>query len=301
MKFQDSRLYFKVLAVCLTIISTFALGEESGQTDDSVFLTLEIPSRQNDALSGSAFASTIQTMELARREAAILNEVIDGNIPPFLRDLVHVETREMIDDTSYTLVFFVMPDYLSVGSNADNFRIPMTPILAQRIMDEMGGMLPTRKMVDLIWRESVVKLTPQPIPPSPAMVTVDVFREHDALVSVSRSEYVAEHPLGSLVSGHKKDVILSNRIASQPDKVVIYGWHYPHGEAIQPLYSGHVNWYADYSHGIRVILNKALLNDSIVNLTDLLRDPMLYQLLSDESGVMETTRYDTSQSNYPKK
>ena len=299
MKFQGSTQISIIVGLILTLSTPFVACQEPLNVDDELTLALEIGPRDDNALSGSAFSNLVESMELAQREATIRDEILSGNIPSFLRDLVAVETTAVIEDSSYTLTFFVMSDYLSVGSNEDHFLTPMTPILAQQIMDELGGILPTRKMVNLIWNESQVKLSPQPIPPSPAMATVDVFRDHDALVTASRSENLTEFPLGSLVAGHKKDVILSNRIASNPDKVVIYGWHYPNGQAIQPLHSGHVNWYADYSHGIRVILNKALLNDAVVELTNILKDPKLYQLLSDEAGAMETTRYDTSRSNYP--
>jgi hypothetical protein len=35
--------------------------------------------------------------------------------------------------------------------------------------------------------------------------------------------------------------------------VASYGWHKLDGKPIQPVYAGHVNWYVDYSHGIRLI------------------------------------------------
>jgi len=262
-------------------------------------LKLELSQRQDNALSGTVFASSIESMELIQREQAILAEILKGNIPGFLRELVAVETSLSIENTRYTLTFFVMPDYLSIGSDVNHFLIPMTPMLAQQVVDHMGGILPTRKMVDLIWNASEVKLPPQPIPPSPEMVTINIVRKHNSMVEISRANFISDYPLGCLVSGHKKDVILSNQITCKPDKVIIYGWHYQNGEPIQPLYSGHINWYADYSHGIRFILNKCLLNGSIVELTQILKDPLLNRLISDEIGVMETTRYDTARSNYP--
>ncbi|MCF7826349.1 MAG: hypothetical protein K9N29_06835 [Candidatus Marinimicrobia bacterium] len=262
-------------------------------------LELHISPRQDAALPGTTFARAIESLELAQREHIIFNEILRGNVPSFLRQLVAIETQVMLHDTSYHLTFFVMPDYLSIGSDADYFLIPMTPILAQKVMDQVGGTLPTRKMVDLIWAASQVKMIPVPIPPSPAMVSVEVFREHYSLVQAARVEFMEDKPLGSLVSGHKKDVVLSNQIAVKPNKVFIYGWHYPNGEPIQPLYGGHINWYADYSHGIRVVLRQCLLNDAVMDISEILEDPTLFQLISDEANAMEITRYDTSQSNYP--
>ncbi|NQV42655.1 MAG: hypothetical protein HQ506_09890 [Candidatus Marinimicrobia bacterium] len=306
MKINYYSLHSKLLVLLLGLATPFVSCEEAaedGARDNveeiEIEFLLEINPRQADDVTGSGFASSIEALELSQREEMILSNIKQGNIPAFLRDLTPIEISMTIADSNYSLTFFVMPDYLSIGSDSDHFLMPMTPILAQKVADQLGGILPTRKMVDLIWAVSGVKLTPEPIPPSDAMVTVGIFREHNTIVEISRSAFLTNHPLGSLVSGHKKDVILSNRIASNPNKVVIYGWHYPSGDPIQPLYSGHVNWYADYSHGIRVILNKCLLNESVVDLSQILRDPNLYQLISDETGAMETTRYDTARSNYP--
>jgi len=262
-------------------------------------LQLEIPPRQLGASAGSNIVEKIKSLELAEREQVILDEINKGNIPDFLRDLVTIEYCDLIAGEMYDITFFCMPDYLAIGSDHDYFLMPMTPMLAQKVVDEWGGIMPTRKMVNLIWEAAELKLTPQPIPPSPAMVTVEVFRKHHAIVDEARKECSIDYPPGVLVAGHKKDVILSNRVSNKPDKVVIYGWHYPSGKAIQPLYSGHVNWYADYSHGIRVLLNICVINGETREISEVLKDPVLYQLFSDEEGEMKTTRYNTSQSNYP--
>jgi len=165
--------------------------------------------------------------------------------------------------------------------------------------DLIEGILPTRKMVDLIWERATVKLEPAPIPPSSEMATVPVFEHHNDIVMTQRNASLAEYPLSELTAGHKKDVVLSNQITQNLEKVMIYGWHHPDGTPIQSLYGGHVNWYADYSHGIRAVLSECVVNDSIWDLADLLSDPLLYPLLNDESSPMETARYDTSASNYP--
>ena len=47
-------------------------------------------------------------------------------------------------------------------------------------------MLPTTKMVDDIYANATVKLTPAPIPPSPAMTTVAVFLRHNEIVRAAR-------------------------------------------------------------------------------------------------------------------
>ncbi len=257
-----------------------------------------IKAQSDTATTGSVFATSIKALNLEQRETRIFEQVSLGNIPQFLRTVKPVQFTGTIHDSAYEVIFYVMPDYLSVGTDDNYFLMPMTPILAQKVMDRIGGIFPTRKMVNLIWAAAEVKLQPEPIAPSPAMVTIPVFDQHNSMVQSSRNALLSEYPLGATVSGHKKDVILSNRISDNLDKVVIYGWHYTSGIPIQPLYSGHVIWYADYSHGIRAVLTKCQVNGQIMKISDILSDPVLYTLLSDESGPMESTRYDTSVSSY---
>ncbi len=284
----------------IALIGGFVSCEEIPKesiSENSWSFDLNMPPDSN--WGGDTFAFSVQTDELIDRENAILSEIKQGNVPNFLRNPIPVQSSKTIMDSLYECTFYVMPDYLSIGTDSDHFLMPMTPILAQKIMDQINGVLPTRKMVDLIWKASTVKLGPLPIAPSTAMTTIPVFDQHNNMVEYYRNNLLEEHPLGELVSGHKKDVILSNRIAENPKKVVIYGWHYPDGTAIQPLYSGHVNWYADYSHGIRPVLSICQVNDTTMAISDILRDPILYQLLSDEIGPMTVMRYDTFTSNYP--
>jgi hypothetical protein len=62
--------------------------------------------------------------------------------------------------------FYVMPDVLAIGSNADYFRMPMGPRTAQSIGDAFGCIMPTRKMVNDIYTASTVKVA-RSAPPCP--------------------------------------------------------------------------------------------------------------------------------------
>jgi hypothetical protein len=96
-------------------------------------------------------------------------------------------------------------------------------------------------------------------------------------------------PLGELISGHKKDVVLTNRMAVRQGKVAIYGWHRPSGVPIQPLSTVHGANYADYSHGVRLVSSTALLNGRPCSIWTILEDPALADVLSDE-GVIRGER-----------
>lgn len=254
---------------------------------------LKIKPRNPNALSGTAFAQLISdsTLSLMAREKIIFKEIRNGNVPDFLRKLQKIESRAQIDNKNYELVFFVLTDYLCIGSNDDYFYMPMTPILAQKVANLLHNSLPTRKISDLIYQNASIKLTPQPIPPSKAMTTVPVFMAHNELVKQQIQPYQNEHNLGALTAGNKKDLVVSNKIYGETTpRVVIYGWHQPNGKAIQPLYNKHTNTWADYSHGVRLVQNTMWLNGKKTKLAKILADPLLSQLLSDE-GIIKKPSY----------
>lgn len=245
--------------------------------------TLGLPTRPPDAPAGSQFARSLVELPRMDRERRIVAQIQAGNVPPSLRRLAAVTVR--LDDDEAT--YHVTPDYLAIGSDEDFFRTPLSPESAQEVADRLGCMLPTRKLVDQIYEAAPVKRTPRPIPPSPAMVTVPVFLEHDRLVREERPD----GPLGVLTAGHKKDVVITPRLAEKPGRVAIYGWHRPDGRPIQPLYLGHTSGHVDYSHGIRLVLRRMTVNGRPTTTDAVLADPQLAPLLSDE-GVVTSTRYE---------
>ncbi len=253
--------------------------------------TLSIPPRPAHGPSGTEFTNIIVTMPpptdaFSEREYWIYAQVISGNVPTWLRTLKPVT----VSAGGHTATYHVIPDYLAIGSDTDYFLTPTTPLLAQRLGDHLGCTLPTRKMVNQIWTNAAVKLNPQPIAPSPEMITVPVFAQHNAMVRSQRDTFTNAQPPGALVSGDKKDVVISSLIYSNlhtgvPKPVVIYGWHKlsPYGEPWQPLYNGHEESYADYSHGIRLVQMGLTVDGSPNTITNVLTSSSLAELLSDET------------------
>jgi len=259
---------------------------------------LPLPPREADAVSGSEFVQVVTPLSREDREHWILAQVLRGNVPDFLRTLIPISVNAALNGTNHTATYYVAPDYLAIGSDADYFLCPMTPLLAQRICDALGCTLPTRQMVSQIWTNATVKLAPSPIAPSPDMIAVPVFDQHNSIVRTQRLAVLDSHPLGELVGGTKKDVVISKRIygdfANQniTKPVVIYGWHYLSGKPIQPLYNGHGETYADYSHGIRLVQMAMTLNGQPETVTNICASSTLHPLLSDE-GAIPTNRYPT--------
>ena len=116
------------------------------------------------------------------------------------------------DGKHISVEIWVTPDYLSIGSDKDFLRIPLTLPSATAIANELGCVLPTRKIVNEIYDHSSIQLKPQPLPPGPRMCSNGYFLKHQQMIEEQR----AGCPSGVLTSGHKKDIVLTNRLTRMP-------------------------------------------------------------------------------------
>jgi hypothetical protein len=281
------RAAFRVLLIVLLTwpAATAAIaGASRGHLD--ALLVNGIVARPNSALTGSAFADSLTATDDAVREAAILTQLLEGNLPAFLRTLKPVR---LIDGAASgkktTATIFVMPDYLAIGSDGDFLRVPMRLSTATEIAAQFHFVLPTKKMVDAIFTQADLRLAPAPLPAGPQMRSTAYFSQHNRLIEAQRLAF--GHPLGSLVSGQKKDLVLTNRLTRQPDRLAIYGWHRPTGIPIQPLSTVHGARYADYSHGIRLVSDTMLIDGAPHSVYAVLKDARLAQLVSDEGPIRD--------------
>jgi len=258
-----------------------------------------IPNRSGNALPASQFMQSLGSKDSGSRDEMIAEEVQRGNVPNFMRSFVPIT----ISEAGNTLVYSVSPDYLCLGSDQDYIRVPLGAQAAQKIADAFGCMLPTAKMSNQIWKAAAAKLPPKPMSGitsnisgqaySPAeflkkkMTDTDSFVEHNRLIQ----EQLSNRRPGELVAGHKKDVVISNELATRPNKVAIHGLHNTKGQAIQGGSWGHDIAYRDYSHGIRLVDKMATLNGKPVSLASIMQDPKNSALVSDE-GPLKLLAYN---------
>ena len=272
------------------------------QAEELPMPTFQIPLRSPDAMNGEQFMNSVINMTFADRETAILKELITGNVPYFMRDLKEFESSfEDANGTSHTVKYRVMPDYLAIGSDSNYCRIPMGPITAQRAADFYGACMPTRKLVDHIYQNAEIKLAPVTYyPVGNENEKVQKFVLHNTAIEDQLDMTGAL--LGQLVGGTKKDVVLSNKIIdpARSHHVTIYGWHKLDGLPIQPLTNIHIDIYVDYSHGIRLLASEVFVDGTSRKIQDILKDAVLYKLLSDETGAMSQPTYIVD-SNLPAK
>ena len=239
------------------------------------------PNRKSEAPTGSQFIEKATGMSVFERDSLVYKEICEGNMPQWLKSPVEINDT-LCDATGqcHNVTLYVLPDFITIGSDDDFFRVPLLPTTAQKIADYFGASLPTRKISNIIHRFSEVKLTPHPMTPDETMTTLPVFVRHDSIIESQRNMF--DKTLGSLIAGHKKDIVISNLLASNHGQLFIYGWHYPDGKAIQQLHYRHWDKYVDYSHGTRLVFDEVMIDGKKHSLKQILADPNLHSIFSDE-------------------
>jgi hypothetical protein len=250
--------------------------------------TISIHKETASQVGGSDFFKTAVSFNWKERDSLAAKLILSGDVPRFLEKFVRIRSSitDSVTGKKITAVYYVAPDYLSVGNASDWARVPLTPVTAQHIADAIHCFLPTRKMVNDIYFYAKIKL--EPVPMYAFRDSSITMWQHHLIIEGQRKGRMG------LIAGIKKDVVISGKILRdpRPDRVAIYGWHKLNGIAIQPLYTGHVDWYADYSHGIRLVYRTIRVNGKLMDYIDVLKNPKLRRLLCDEE-LCNFYRYST--------
>lgn len=222
-----------------------------------------IPVRKPGAPSGTAAFQSMMKDGGKTQFEAIKAAFNAGNIPSRFRSMKTVVTQCWDDQKKlHSAEFQVSSDYLAIGNDTDSVRIAPPGTEASKIAALFGCVLPTRRLVDAIYAQSELKL--KPLPMTIDRSAPETIRGFSALIDQQMKDK------SLLVAGCKKDIV-------QPEvagKVSIYGWHHQTGDPIQPLYSGHVDWYFDYSHGIRLVHRKVIVDGQPMDIDDLMKSPL---------------------------
>jgi len=234
--------------------------------------------RAVNTITGTDFYKQAAGYNWQKRDSLAMQELLAGNIPSFLATFVAIDVsiKDSLTAKNIRATYFVSPDYVSIGNDNDWARIPLTPRAAQKLADAWQCFLPTRKMADDIYKAAKVKL--EPVPMYAFRDSTPTMYQHHLIIEGQRKGRKG------LIAGIKKDVVNSGKISrdAKNNRVAIFGWHKPDGKAIQPLYTGHIDWYVDYSHGIRLVYRKIKVNNKWMDYTDILKDQILKRLLCDE-------------------
>ena len=166
------------IILILFFLQVIGAQENSSFSTGDTTIYLKIPERPAHAIKGSDFVAQVTGLSIADRETAVVREILSGNVPSFSRKLRSLKISQTVDAKNYELIYFVACDYMAIGSDQDYLYIPLTPSTAQYLADYLNCSLPTKKIVDNIYTNSEITLSPQPIPPSDKMTTIQVFEQH---------------------------------------------------------------------------------------------------------------------------
>ncbi len=238
-----------------------------------------LPEKPTMKLSATELFPTLLDKTVTEREELALAMLERGHFPDFLRDLKPVTIRER----GHEVVYWVMPDYLAIGTNKDFMLMPLNFINTVRLANSWGFALPTRKMVDQIFDQAGRTIWPKTYPAGPEMNSMETIKNHSDWIKGQRYLYPKQN---LLTAGHKKDIVMSRRLYGHTDRIAIYGWqNIRSGEPIQPLSIWHGDRYVDYSHGIRLVASWVIVDGKLMPLKQLLQDQRLASLLSDEGPI----------------
>lgn len=276
----------KLLPALCAVLFAATLARAESPTSLCASSAQGIPQRAAQARGASEFIAAVASLGDHERDAAIRGELLAGNLPRFLRRVLPATLNASLrDGRKVQLTLCVLSDYLGVGSDNDFLLVPMGLDSALAVASKFGFMLPTRRIVDLIYRAAEVRLLPQPLPAGDRMRSAAYLQQHGALVEQQRATLGAAP--GRLTAGHKKDLVLSARLWQQPGQVAIYGWQRADGTPIQTLSTVHGARYADYSHGVRLVSQTMFVDGRPARLLDVLADTQLGPLLSDEGPLRQ--------------
>lgn len=252
----------KYIFILLLMLSPSVLAQDTAQPPK-----IELPHLLiSQGITGSDFLQQTDSMNYESRQHEAVNRILGGNTPAFLRELVSVK---FMNTKKATATIWVTADYMSIGNDHDFLRMPLSMPAAQQIAKAANMYLPTAVIVDSVYAQAHAKLTPIPMTPGDQMRSNDYYRRHNAMIQ-KQLEGIEN---GKLIAGHKKDVVVSNRLKERSGRVAIYGWHYAADDPIQPVSTVHSEDYEDYSHGLRLVYPMAEVNGESVNLKELINHP----------------------------
>jgi hypothetical protein len=266
--------FFKIsLAIAMSCHAHIGIGQDEW-TPERV---LRLPMAE-DSFDLSQFIQNLGAVPERLRHEWVHEALVAGYMPNFLRQLTQVRSRH----AGHELSFWVMPDYLAVGDNDSFLHVPMNGQDALSLAQHWNMYLPTRKMVDLIYRQAGVLLPSVPLNMNEIQDPMRLWLDHEERLDLDLQRYAVRSLL--LQAGHKKDLVMSPMLLERRDRAAIYGWQGTDGRLLQNLAPSIRKDYADYSMGLRLVAPYCLVDEQWMSLADVLKNPELAPLLSDEGA-----------------
>lgn len=245
--------------------------------------TVSLPIHSKGNIKGVEINQLLNSYPQSERDSITIKLFLDGNFPSFLENLSEIKLNWLNEfGEQEEASYYVLSDYISLGTNKDFVRIPMTPNSVQKLADSLGFYLSNTKICDDVYKQALVKL--EPIPMTSERTSYETYVHHNDLIEKQRMGQ------NGLIAGIKKDVISTSRLDSVEGMVAIYGWHRLDGRPIQSVYIKHADYYVDYSHGVRLVYPYLFWKGQKISFKDVLKNFRLKSLISHEEG-MDYYRY----------
>lgn len=172
-------------------------------------------------------------------------------------------------------------------------RVDVTAEGAQRIADILGTVLPTPRILQLVWEQATVRIDPCNSTPNAQMASTARMLEH--------SECVDQRIAGrtGLVANEGKHWVISTRIAGKDTLAANYGWFMKGRRPIQTVGTRHDTAHTDYSQIVRLVKPMIRVDGREVDIRHVGRSPELSGLVSDEGPLLvwRTSRADRGEED----
>ena len=236
-------------------------------------------------MTGAEFVTSLEGLDLERREDAIVAAFVAGATPTVFDNYVPVQ----VSSRGRSGTFWAAPWHLAVGTDQDPFHAPLSAPATQRICDAIGQSFPTRAMVDAIARSGAFTRLPfRSFPPEAGHRSLETYVASSA--AIERDRAGRDVPL----YGYAKDYVITPRRRDHEDRISIYGAWGSDGRVIQGVGLPHGLSHVDYSQKPRLIGGVVLVDGVEMPTADALADPATAHLFSDEGAIPhELQRYGT--------
>lgn len=293
---------------------------EADGAEDTPGLRAEFfPPRDASAPAGRAFMARIAgeraPADPISREEQIVAALTSGNMPDRLLRWVPITLTHQATSGPITGTVRVLPDYLSVGNDADFVRVPLDAVSAQRVADAFKVMLPTARICHAIYEQTPARQRVNAIQRDYYLAdaarrtaargrdqtSTAAYLEHSEAIQARMT--TAGLTFGELVAGHKKDVVIARRLHTTPDHVAFQGFYDGQGFPFEPCYENaerrprpdcrkdnptlaHTRRFSDYAQGVRLLHPWMIVNGRRRTVADVLADPELSALISSEGPIV---------------
>ena len=236
-------------------------------------------------MTGQEFYDNLPENNPTLKDKMLLQAIDDG-----ILNFDWTDITSITKDGAHTAVFSISADAAYVNlDDGSRYRPEACARTLQLIADKVSASLLTVKLMDLRHAAAPTKLDATILPAGAAMTGTAYSKTWNKKLEAKRGELTMTSDVG-------KPFVLSNSIGAGMG-ACLYGFFDAHGPDVsrngyrlwQSLSDRHLPFYSDYSSTILLVKKDCQLDGNCSEITDIMKDPSLCELLSYE-GVLKYLR-----------